>query len=257
MCETTSIKEPNLGVDPWYQKLLRWMFKVDSADLMSESEFNEATPLIVNYFWRSLIFGGLLGILATVGSFLLIIKIYHERAGEVVNPVIDERWYWAWLMPCLFGVFGLFELFEIVYRSKLNPTLGHILYRYRSTEYRWNARSVALFGAIFSILLSVTFSVMMMGTGLVIDEKGILSSNSLILTRKEYADVSQIASYESFDAPIGLRHVRNIVITFRTGEKLKLIGEDRYDPEKLDLIVNYVSAQTGLIIERGDKRPSD
>ena len=224
---------------------------------MSDSEFEEAAPQVKSYFKRVWILAGSVGALATYGAFVVTLGLYQDWAGPVVEPIVNERAHWLWLMPCALAVFGMIALIENFYCNKINSHFGRLLNRYLSTQYQWNARAVALFGSLLAIFLSVLLSIALINAGNVIDKNGMQVSSGITLSRYPFSEVVKIGSYDAFVAPVGRREVFNIAISLRDGNRLTFIADDRRSPAMLEEIIAYVSQASGIEIERSGMRPDN
>ena len=244
-------------LEPWSNKLLRLLFKSNTAESMSKQEFDEATPLVKAHHRKLWLVCGTFGALGTAGVFLFAIQSYTNWAGPVVDPVVNERPHWAWLMPSAFAVFTLIGAAECLYCAKINPKFGDLLHRYLSTQNRWNARKTAWFGVILGVVVTFVLSIVLILSGRVIDNNGLQYASGLSLARKSYSDVAKVGYYDAFNAPIGKRDVKNVAITFKDGDQLTFIAEKRMTTTKLDAIATYVSERAGMTIEHGSIRPDD
>jgi|GEM_PF-4203961 len=252
------MKEPShSSIEPVSDKLLRLLFKSNSADTMSKAELEAAAPRIKAYNTRLWLIGGSIGTVGTAGAFMLLTQVYTNWAGPVVDPIVNERPYWGWIMPCALAVFSVIGAAECMYCAKINPQFGELLHRYLSTQNKWNARKTAWFGTLLGMLMAIVLSLALVLSGKVIDKNGIQYASGLILARKTYSDVAKIGYYDALNAPIGKRNIDNIAITFKDKDRLIFLAEKRYTPNQLEDIASFVGEQAGLQIERGPIRPGD
>lgn len=240
------------------EKLLRRFAPARPDDMLTQDEMDALAPRI-NRLDRY----GLLVLLAWAALFAVAFGLLMSRISETADVPPGTVFYAkgrnATAIWCMIGIvpgFGLAYLpIRMFTRWWMGPDI-ELHDRYEATKRGFDDRRAAPFVMLSLLAISGFICVGHWHSAPIVTSETIRFKPSLVgSVQRGYADVATVGYYERLEAPIGIRDVPNLEVTFDQGPPFRLSTEHGGPaPARLREIAEFIAERAGLEVTYQDVR---